>query len=158
MIKRNLLNLINIIILTFLSVEQEYAADFNAASSNSPAQIVIQNASVIMSNDNKNTSIRLIAKNNKNLHINQIYQANFRDSTSSDTPDASYNTQKKNIYIERLFQAGSMVHRVTLKQVDTNPFEFMVVKINTTVMQDTRENQFFNPSSVHRVELLPLSD
>jgi hypothetical protein len=154
MIKK-LPHVIKSLILACLSAGQVYAADFNAANSGSPAQILIQNASVKTPSGNKNSSIRLVAKDNRNLHENQVYQAYFMDTSSGSMTDASYDTEGQQIFIERLQQAGSMVHQITLRQVGGNPFEFSIVEINTSVVKDTSKDLFFDPTLIRPVQAVP---
>jgi hypothetical protein len=139
------------IILSCLTTKEGYAANFNTATASSPARIVIQNAVISTSSGNKYASIRLVAKDNKNLHEGQVYQAHFGSrANSGDGEDASYNEADEIIYVPALLQAGSLSHQTTLKQINRELSEFVIIEVRTSVVRPP-EDLFFNPSSVHKV-------
>lgn len=147
MIKKNFLRVSFTMMLVSLTAGQGYAADFNAATTRSPAQILIQNALIKTLSGTKQASIRLVAKDKKNLHEGQVYQAHFARSQFKNRPDGSYDAVDDVIYIQRLLQAGTLSHQTTLKHVDGKPSEFVVIEMTTSVVN--RDQDLF--SSVHKV-------
>jgi hypothetical protein len=135
---------------------QGQAADFNGATNLSPAQIRINNALLVMpTSGHQHISIKLVAKDDKNLHEGQIYQAYFSRTTTTDKYDGSYDEGDEIIYIQELLQASSLSHQTTLKCVNKAALEFAIIEINTSVIQP---NPFFDPSLVHKTNYLPLDN
>lgn len=136
--------------LIFFTGTIGYAAEFNAATASSPAQIVIQHALAKTASGTKHVAIRLIAKDGSNLHENQIYQAQFAPASSSSPQDGSYNEQDEEIYIPRLLQSGSAANQTTLRLVNRKTHEFEVVE-STFLATESEPNTFFDPKAIHNV-------
>lgn len=135
-----------------LAAGSAHAADYDAATAYSPAQILIKNALVNTALGSQHASIHLVAKDHKNLHRGQVYQGHFGTPNAVNGEDGSYNEADEVIYVRDMTQAGALSHQAVLKCVNRQRFECTILEVTTTVVKQPQD-LFFNSGSVHKVRL-----
>ncbi|NOQ35968.1 MAG: hypothetical protein GQ569_08735 [Methylococcaceae bacterium] len=126
-------------------------AEQRTQTAGSPSEILINNA--LMSNNSGEqhyVRIRLVARDRKALHKDQVYQAFFEASMGGIVSDGSYNEAIGDIFINTLSQAGTLVHQMTLKRIGFN--QFAVIEYVTTAISP--------PAPLHNFSIndMPLVD
>lgn len=128
-----------------------YAEEFTAVTADSPAQILVKNASRRTAAGTQYASIHLIAKDHKDLHRDQVYQGNFSAPNPANGEDGSYNEADGVFYILDTMQADAL-RQATLKCAGRQQIEYTVIDVSTLVIKPP-QNQLVNSESGYKVRL-----